>query len=468
VSELETAPIPRRNMELLLLLLALGVAMGAYYLVGINSDDGLSQEFITQGLVLVGLALLFHVFLRIWAKYADPVILPVTVALNGIGLAMIHRIDLARNDDQAFRQILWTGVAMGVACVTLWAIRDHRVLRRFTYIALAASVLLLLLPLIPGVGVVLNGARIWVNFFGLSFQPGELAKITLAIFFAGYLSSNRELILLAGRKIGPLQLPRARDLGPMIVAWLVSIGVLVVQRDLGSSILFFGLFMVMIYVATARVSWIVIGTLMLVGGGTFAYLTMSHVTRRIDGWLNAFDPDIYHATGGSRQIVEGLFGLANGGLLGTGLGNGTPYMVPLANSDMIVASLGEELGLMGLTAIVLLYLILVSRGMRAALGSRDTFGKLLATGLSFTLGLQCFVVIGGVTRLIPLTGLTTPFMAAGGSSLLSNWIIVALLLLISHNSRRPMLSGVSATAEVATKAPRRSPGFLGLRKESQR
>ncbi|MFL4472910.1 FtsW/RodA/SpoVE family cell cycle protein [Paeniglutamicibacter sp. MACA_103] len=468
MSELETAPVPRRNMELLLLLLALAVAMGAYYLVGINSDDGPSREFITQGLFLAGLALVFHVILRIWAKYADPVILPVTVALNGIGLAMIHRIDLARNDDQAFRQILWTGVAMAVACVTLWAIRDHRVLRRFTYIALAVSVLLLLLPLIPKVGVVLNGARIWVHFFGLSFQPGELAKITLAIFFAGYLSSNRELILLAGRKIGPLQLPRARDLGPMVVAWLVSIGVLVVQRDLGSSILFFGLFMVMIYVATARVSWIVIGTLMLVGGGTFAYLTMSHVTRRIDGWLNAFDPDIYHASGGSRQIVEGLFGLANGGLMGTGLGNGSPYMVPLANSDMIVASLGEELGLIGLSAIVLLYLILVSRGMRAALGSRDTFGKLLATGLSFTIGLQCFVVIGGVTRLIPLTGLTTPFMAAGGSSLLSNWIIVALLLLISHNSRRPMLSGVSATAEVATKAPRRSPGLLESLKETKR
>ncbi len=289
----------------------------------------------------------------------------------------------------------------------------------------------------------------------LSFQPGELAKITLAIFFAGYLSSNRELILLAGKKIGPLQLPRARDLGPMLVAWLVSIGVLVVQRDLGSSILFFGLFMVMIYVATARVSWIVIGMLMLAGGGVFAYLTMGHVTRRIDGWINAFDPDIYYAKGGSRQIVEGLFGMGDGGLLGTGLGNGSPYLVPLANSDMIVASLGEELGLIGLSAIVLMYLILISRGMRAALGSRDAFGKLLATGLSFTLGLQCFVVIGGVTRLIPLTGLTTPFMAAGGSSLLANWIIVALLLLISHNSRRPMQAGLSATAEVATEAPRR-------------
>ncbi|MDO5743719.1 MAG: FtsW/RodA/SpoVE family cell cycle protein, partial [Micrococcaceae bacterium] len=237
MSELKTVPVPRRNMELLLLLLALAVAMGAYYLVGANSDNGLSKEFITQGLFLAGLALVFHVILRIWAKYADPVILPVAVALNGIGLAMIHRIDLAANDDTALRQILWTGVAMVVAMIVLWAIRDHRILRRFTYIALAASVLLLVLPLIKGLGVEINGARIWVNFFGLSFQPGELAKITLAIFFAGYLSSNRELILLAGKKLGPMQLPRARDLGPMIVAWMVSIGVLVIQKDLGSSIL---------------------------------------------------------------------------------------------------------------------------------------------------------------------------------------------------------------------------------------
>ncbi len=458
MSELETAPVSRRNMELLLLLLALAVSMSAYYLVGVNSGQGLSKEFITQGLFLAGLSLVFHVVLRIWAKYADPVILPVTVALNGIGLAMIHRIDLAkisRASDQSSRQILWTGVAMVIAMVVLWAIRDHRILRRFTYTALAVSILLLLLPMIPGLGREINGARIWVKFGdSLTFQPGEIAKVTLAIFFAGYLSANRELILLAGKKIGPLQLPRARDLGPMVVAWLVSIGVLVIQRDLGSSILFFGLFMVMIYVATARVSWIVIGMLMLGGGGIFAYLTMSHVTRRINGWLNAFDPDIYYAVGGSRQIVEGLFGMGDGGLLGTGLGNGSPYLVPLANSDMIIASLGEEIGLIGVSAIVLMYLILVSRGMRAALGSRDAFGKLLATGLSFTIGLQCFVIIGGVTRLIPLTGLATPFMAAGGSSLLSNWIIVALLLLISHNSRRPMQAGLSATAEVATKAPR--------------
>ena len=348
------------------------------------------------------------------------------------------------------RQLLWTTIAVVIAAVVLWAIRDHRMLRRFTYIALLASIILLLLPMIPGFGVTINGARIWVRLGPFSMQPGELAKITLSIFFAGYLSSNRDLILMAGRKIGPLQLPRLRDMAPMVVAWVLSIGVLVVQRDLGSSILFFGLFIVMIYVATARISWVLIGLLMVAAGGVFAAMTMSHVTRRIDVWLNAFSPEIYQARGGSMQIVEGLFGMADGGLFGTGLGEGSPYRVPLANSDMIIASFGEEIGLIGLSAIVLLYMLLISRGLRAALGSRDTFGKLLAAGLSFTLGLQCIVIIGGVSRLIPLTGLATPFMAAGGSSLLANWIIVALLLMISHNSRRPMLGGVGPTDEVAT------------------
>ena len=273
----------------------------------------------------------------------------------------------------------------------------------------------------------------------MTFQPGEVAKITLAIFFAGYLSSNRDLILLAGRKIGPLQFPRFKDMGPMITAWLVSIGVLIFQRDLGSSVLFFGLFIVMIYVATSRISWVVIGVALILGGGFVASRVFSHVGLRIDGWLNAFTDEVYgRQFGGSFQIVEGLFGMANGGLVGTGLGQGRPNLVPFANSDMIIASFGEELGLIGLFAIVLMYLLLFTRGFRAALGTRDAFGKLLACGLSFAIALQCFVVIGGVTRLIPLTGLTTPFLAAGGSSLLANWIIVGLLLMISHTARGPV------------------------------
>lgn len=450
MSELQTAPVPRRNFELLLLLLALSIGFAAFYLVGSASEEASSRDFLLEMGILSGLTLFVHILLRIFAKYADPVILPITIALNSLGLAMIHRIDLSRSTNQSFRQLIWTGIAILIAAVVLWALRDHRNLRRFTYISLVASIVLLLLPMIPGLGVTINGARIWIRVDDFSLQPGELAKITLSIFFAGYLSSNRDLILMAGRKFGPMQLPRMRDMAPMVIAWLLSIGVLVVQRDLGSSILFFGLFIVMIYVATARISWVLIGLLMVVAGGLFAATTMGHVTRRLNTWLNAFDPEVYHATGGSLQIVEGLFGMADGGLVGTGLGNGSPYRVPLANSDMIIASFGEELGLIGVSAILILFLLLITRGIRAALGSRDTFGKLLATGLSFTLALQVLVIVGGVTRLIPLTGLATPFMAAGGSSLLANWIIVALLLMISHNSRRPMSGTVGPTDELAT------------------
>lgn len=453
-AELETAPIPRRNTELVLLIVALAVAVGANYLVSLSNTDGFDEGFLTQGAVLAGMALIMHIVLRIWAKYADPIILPCVVALNGMGIAMIHRLDLVNNDDAATRQLLWTGVAMAAAIATLWVVRDHRILRKAPYTFLAISALLLILPLVPGIGREINGARIWIGIGPLSFQPGELAKISLALFFAGYLSTHRDLILLAGRKIGPLQLPRIKDLGPMVVAWLVSIGVLVMQSDLGSSILFFGLFMVMIYVATGRISWIIIGLVMVVIAGFFAAQVMSHVALRLNSWVHAFDPSVYDQTyGGSRQIVQGLFGLANGGLFGTGIGNGRPDFVPLANSDMIITALGEELGLIGLVAIILLFVILISRGMRAALGSRDAFGKLLAAGLSFTIGLQCFVVMGGVTLLIPLTGLTTPFMSAGGSSLLSNWIIMALLLLVSHNSRRPATTGPLNERDMAAAGP---------------
>lgn len=440
MSQVLTVPKPRRNTELILLIFALIIAIGAYALVDINLERPLDADFYFQASVLTVLALAVHITLRLRAKYADPVILPIVIALNGIGLAMIHRIDIATDDDAGQRQWMWTTVAVVAAIAVIWFLRDHRILRRFTYISLAASVILLILPLVPGVsGGDINGASVWIKIGSASFQPGEIAKITLAVFFAGYLSSNRDLILLAGKKIGPLQLPRARDLGPMIVAWLASVGVLVFQRDIGSSILFFGLFMTMIYVATSRVSWVIIGVVLIAVGGFAASKIFSHVGLRIDSWANAFNPEVYNRQpGGSGQIVQGLFGMANGGIIGTGLGQGEPSRVPFANSDMIVASLGEELGMIGLFAVIMLYLLLITRGFRAALGTRDAFGKLLACGLSFAIALQCFIVIGGVTRLIPLTGLTTPFLAAGGSSLLANWIIAALLLMISDSARRPI------------------------------
>ena len=448
MTQAPTVAKPRRTVELFLLTLALGLGIFANALVNINLNRPFDSDFYSQAAVMVVLALAVHVSLRFKAKYADPVILPVVVALNGIGLAMIHRLDIATGDNAASRQWLWTGLAVAAAVAVLWFLRGHRVLRRFTYISLIVSVVLLILPLVPGISAGdVNGASVWIRLGGSTFQPGEIAKITLAIFFAGYLSSNRDLILLAGKKMGPLQLPRARDLGPMIVAWLASVGVLVFQHDLGTSVLFFGLFMSMIYVATSRASWVVIGLVLMAVGGFLAVKIFPHVSARIDVWANAFSPEVI--SNGGYQVVQGLFGMANGGLVGTGLGKGRPDMVPLANSDMIIASLGEELGMIGLFAVVMLYLLLITRGFRAALGTRDAFGKLLACGLSFAVGLQCFIVIGGVTRLIPLTGLTTPFMAAGGSSLLANWIIVALLLLISDAARRP----ISTSAVAADDGP---------------
>ena len=430
---------PRRNVEALLLLVALTIGVGAGALVSLDRGQPLPPGFWLQAGTLTALAVVFHVVLRIGASYADPVILPVVVALNGIGIAVIQSLDTPTGADAGGNQLKWTVVSVLVAAAVLWFLKDHRLLRRYTYIALAVSAVLLVLPLIPGVSAGdINGANVWIRLGPLQFQPGEIVKITLGIFFAGYLSTNRDLILLAGRKIGPLRFPRFKDLGPMVAAWVVAVGVLVFQHDLGMSILFFGLFMVMIYVATSRASWLLLGLVLMAVGGYATATIFPHVRLRIDAWANAFDPNVYgRFPGGSSQIVQGLFGMADGGLVGTGLGLGRPDLVPFANSDMIIASLGEELGLVGLFAIVALYLVLFTRGFRAALGTRDPFGKLLAAGLSFAMALQCFIIMGGVTRLIPLTGLTTPFLSAGGSSLLANWIIVALLLRISDAARRP-------------------------------
>ncbi|WP_207171495.1 MULTISPECIES: FtsW/RodA/SpoVE family cell cycle protein [unclassified Nesterenkonia] len=431
--------------------MALTVGIGAQMLVALALDEPITTDYYVEGAVFAGLVLVFHVVLRLRAKYADPFILPIVVTLNGLGMAMIHRLDFTPSySGVADRQLMWTGVSIVAAVALLWLLRDHRRLRQLTYISLAASVILLFMPIIPGLGQELQGARIWVNLGPLSFQPSEIAKITLAVFFAGFLANNRDLILLAGRKFGPVTFPRLRDLAPMFIAWIIAIGVLVVQNDLGNALMFFGLFVAVIYVATSRFSWIAIGAVFMLIGAALAYQFVSHFRDRVDIWLNAFDQEIYErAFGGSHQVVQGLFGMAHGGLVGTGLGSGNPNMVSLANSDMIIAAFGEELGFIGLSAMLLLYLLLFSRYMRAGLGTRDTFGKLLAVGLAVVLVLQVFVVVGGITRVIPLTGLATPFLAAGGSALLANWLIVALVLLISHAARQPVIVGpmVNATGE---------------------
>ena len=434
---------PGRTLELGLLVVALALGVGAYALVGISTAGTMPADILGYGAGLVVLSVGMHVVLRWRAPYADPVILPVVVALNGLGLAMIYRIDYAyeareRYHGFAERQLTWTAISMVLAAVVLVALRDHRTLRRYTYTAMVAGLALLVLPLAPVIGRTINGARIWIHVGPASFQPAELAKIALAVFFAGYLVTNRDTLALAGPKLFGLQLPRARDLGPILLAWLVSLGLLVFERDLGTSLLFFGLFVGMLYLATERISWVVIGVGLFVGGAALASRALPHVAARFEVWLHALDPAVFDRDpGGSGQLVRGLFGMASGGLFGTGLGQGRPDLVPYAESDFIVASLGEELGLTGLLAILVLYVVLTQRGLRTAIGVRDGFGKLFAGGMAFVVAFQCFVVVGGVTRIIPLTGLTMPFLAYGGSSLLANWIIAALLLRVSDSARRP-------------------------------
>ncbi|OJX96879.1 MAG: cell division protein [Micrococcales bacterium 73-15] len=443
-----TQVTPRRGRwtELALLVPALGLGVYAYLQVGLGVTGSPPADLATFAAVLGGIALAVHLVLRWRAPYADPVILPVVIALNGIGLAMIARVHLALQmrarppawDQDPSKQMMWIAVGAFAAIVVIVWLRDHRTLRRYTWTALVLGVVLLLMPMLPVIGREINGSRLWVGVGGFTLQPAELAKIAFAVFFAGYLVTHRDQLTLAGTKVLGLTLPRARDLGPVLLAWGISIGVLLMQKELGTSILLFGLFIAMLYVATERLSWVIIGVLLTIGGVLVIATQVGYVQARIDVWLHALEPAIYHRDpGGSGQIVSGLFGMANGGLMGTGWGEGFPYLTYSANADMIVPSLAEELGLTGVLAVLMLYVILVQRGLRAGLGVRDGFGKLLASGLAFTVALQCFVVVGGATRVIPLSGLTMPFLAAGGSSLLANWIILALLLRVSDAARRP-------------------------------
>jgi cell division protein FtsW (lipid II flippase) len=432
-----------RNVEALLLVFAVAIVTLAYASVELATHGSRPTNLLTQAGGLLGIALAFHLVLRWRAAYADPLLLPIAVLLNGLGLVMIHRLDIAAGRElttgMAMRQLTWSALSVAIAIGVLVWLTDHRVLRRYTFTGGALGVILLLLPQVPGIGREVNGARIWIGLGPFSFQPGEVAKILLAIFFAGYLVETRDVLSLAGRRVLGLTLPRARDLGPLVVMWLISLVILIFQKDLGSSLLFFGLFVAMLYVATERTSWIALGLILAAGGAYLAYLSFGHVQTRVLLWLDTFSPE---AVAASDQLAKGLMGMASGGLLGTGLGRGRPDITYFAESDFIFSSFGEELGLMGLFAILVLYGLLVERGLRTAIGVRDGFGKLIAAGLSFGVALQCFVVVGGVTRVIPLTGLTMPFLSYGGSSLLANWTLVALLLRVSDQARRPIEDAV--------------------------
>ncbi len=435
----------RRGVELALLAFAALLVTSALVLVEANQEQELSRDLLYYGAAYLGLFAVAHAAVRLFAPYADPLILPCVALLNGLGLVLIHRIDLAFASDALSigqqppagdvpKQIAWTTVGLVLFVGLLAGVRDHRTLARYGYTCGLAGLVLLALPgLLPSSLSEVNGAKIWLLLGPISLQPGEFTKILLMIFFASLLVAKRDLFTTAGRNVLGLELPRARDLAPLLVAWGLSVGVLVLEKDLGTSLLFFGIVLVLVYVATERAAWLVIGLGLFVGACVLAYNLFGHVQVRVSSWL---DPFADYDTSG-YQIAQALFGLGTGGLFGTGLGAGRPDLVPLPSTDFIVAAIGEELGFVGLAAVLMTYLLLVVRGLRAALTVRDTFGKLLATGLAFAVGLQVFVVVGGVTRLIPLTGLTAPFLSYGGSSLLANYILVALLLRISDAARRP-------------------------------
>ncbi len=444
----------RRGAELFLLVLALVVGIGAYAAVGLGVRGEVPADLIGYGAWLAALAVAAHLVIRFVAPYADPVLLPVVVALNGLGLAVIHRIDLARaaegrSGNFAQAQLTWMTLGVILFVATLLVIRDHRVLQRFTYTSGLAAIVLLLLPLLPVIGRTFYGARIWIRVGPFSFQPGEVAKVLLVIAIAGYLVQHRDALALAGRRVLFVDLPRGRDLGPILVMWLVSLGILVFQRDLGSSLLFFGLFLIMLYVATERPGWLIVGGLLFAGGASLAYFLFGHVRARFDIWLNPFD---YYGSGESFQPVEARFGMGWGGLIGRGFGEGDPNRVPFAQSDFILSSIGEELGLTAVMAVLMMYGLIVERALRTSLICRDGFGKLVAVGLGSAIALQVFVVVGGVTGLIPLTGLTTPFLSSGGSSLIANWVIIALLLRISDQARRPLPTISDDTAALSNDA----------------
>ena len=443
-------PRGRRQTELAMLAFAICVVLFAYANVGLGLTGHIPSGLVTYGIGFAALVGIAHLAVRRLAPWADPLLLPLAALLNGLGLVMIYRLqESGRNGNPgtliygmtgstATFQLLWTALGIASFVVVLALIREPRVLQRYTYTFGAVGLVLLALPaLLPSrISEVANtGAKIQIAMGGFSIQPAEFAKLALAVFFAGYLVAKRVVLSVAGRRVLGIDLPRARDLGPVLIAWAVSLLVLVFESDVGTSALFFGLFVVMLYIATQRTSWLLIGGLLFLAGAFLAARLFVHVGDRFTVWLHMFSgTNPYNV---SYQPAQGMYGLGYGGVHGTGLGHGQPYWTPLVQSDFIVTAFGEELGMTGLMAILLIYGLIVERGLRAAVAVRDPFSKLLAGGLSFTIALQVFVIVGGVTRLIPLTGITTPFLSQGGSSLVASWMLIALLMRISDTARRP-------------------------------
>jgi cell division protein FtsW (lipid II flippase) len=454
------APMPRgrRRTELLMLAFAVAVVCLADAAVGLglNGSVPASLPAYCGGFALIMLGA--HLAVRWLAPWADPLMLPLAALLNGLGVVFIYRLQESGRGGNpgnvistlttsaATTQLVWTLIGVAGFVLVLFLIREPRVLQRYTYTLGALGLVLLAIPaVLPDSLSSVQGAKVWIIIGGFEIQPGEFAKLALAVFFAGYLVNKRDVLALAGRRLLGIDLPRARDLGPVLIAWGASLLILIFETDIGTSAIFFGLFVAMIYVATQRTSWLLIGLLLFVAGAWLASTLFGHVGARFTAWLHPFTlanincgaPTVHVACVPSYQLVQGLYGMGIGGIFGSGLGHGQPFWTPLVQSDFIITGFGEELGLTGLMAMLLLFGLLVERGLRAALAVKDPFAKLLAGGLSFVLALQVFVIVGGVTRLIPLTGITTPFLSQGGSSLVASWALIAVLMRVSDTARRP-------------------------------
>jgi cell division protein FtsW (lipid II flippase) len=453
----------QRNAELGLLALAMVIVAIYSAVVESNQYDTVTPTFWLPAALLGVLFLGLHFVVRFTAPYADPVLIPAVALINGLGIAFLRRLDIAKAITQkqphpglfsatSGRQLIWTLAALILASILLVVIRDHKIVSRYAYTLGLVGIVLVMIPaVLPGSLSEVNGAKLWIILGPVQVQPGEFAKLALVSFFAYYLVRKREVLSLASRRFLGVDFPRGRDLGPVVTVWLLSLLVLVFEKDLGTALLYFGLFVVTLYVATERVSWLIIGLLLFFGGVYIAYLLGASVGGpfanfydRASIWLDPFNQTFYDRPGGSYQLVQGLLALGTGGLFGSGPGAGSPSFVPAVRTDFVFAGMGEEIGLFGLSALLVVYLLIVERGLRAALNVRDSFGKLVAGGLSFTLGLQVFVILGGITGLIPLTGQTTPFLSAGGSSLMANWLLIAMLLRISNAARGPAASSGSS------------------------
>ncbi|HYK28716.1 MAG TPA: FtsW/RodA/SpoVE family cell cycle protein [Streptosporangiaceae bacterium] len=446
----QPVPMPRgrRRTELLLLIFALAVVLFAYVAVGLGLNGKVPPGIPGYILVFALLMLAAHVAIRRFAPFADPLMLPLAALLNGLGIVMIYRLQESGRDGNPGNQVtlittsatklqlLYSGIGVLGLVLVLVLISETRVLARYTYTLGAIGLFLLAIPaLLPSSHSVVNGAKVWIKFGGFSIQPGEFARLAIAVFLAGYLVAKRDVLALAGRRFLGIDLPRARDLGPVLIAWVASMLILIFETDIGQSALFFGMFIVMLYIATQRTSWLLIGFGLFVAGTLVIAKLVQHVGERFTVWLHPFAGS--NPTGIAYQNVQGLEGMAFGGLFGTGLGHGQPFFTPLVQSDFIFTAFGEELGLTGAMALLLIFGLLVQRGLRAAIAVKDPFSKVLAGGLSFVLALQVFVIVGGVSGLIPLTGVTTPFLSQGGSSLVASWILIALLIRTSNSARKP-------------------------------